>query len=436
MKLNKEILHLAVPNIISNLSVPLLSSVDTALVGHLPQSYFIGAVAVGGMIFNFIYWGFGFLRMGTTGLTAQAEGRKNVRETRLILARALWVAFIAGMVLLLLQQPIASVSFYLISAAPEVERYARSYFLIRILAAPATLTLYTVQGWFLGKQNARYPLLLVLSVNLLNLLFDLLFVLGFKMNSDGVALGTVCAQYLGLFLGGCLLWHFQPNWWRGLKRKQIWYWPAVQRFFLLNRDIFIRTLSLILVFSFFTAKSAEFSDTVLAANTILIQLWMLFSYGIDGFAFAAESLAGKYKGAGDTRRFKKVIRHILGWGVSLGVLYSVIYSLFDRLIIILFTNQPQVIFTALSFMGWTYIAPIVNSISYIWDGVYIGATASKEMRNTMLLATFGFFLPAFYLTRGYLANNSLWLAITLFMIVRGCSLSLLAGRALLPGTHK
>ena len=432
MKVDKQILRLAAPNIISNLSVPLLSSVDTALVGHLPQSYFIGAVAVGGMIFNFIYWGFGFLRMGTTGLTAQAFGRKDELRIRLIFARAMLVAVISGILLILLQQPIARLSFYIINATPQVERFAEEYFRIRILAAPATLAMYVVLGWFFGKQNARYPLLIIVTSNLLNVAFDFWFVLGAGMNSDGVALGTVLAQYAGLGMSLLLLRRERPSVFYRLTLRQVLDWTELKNFFALNRDIFIRTLSLVFTFSFFTAKSAEFGDTLLAANAILIQLWMIFSYGIDGFAYAAESLVGKYYGAGDRLRLQKVIKRIFLWGMGLGAFFSIIYLVFDRSIISLFTNQEQVLAAALQFMVWTYAAPLINSVCYIWDGVYIGATASKAMRNSMLLATLVFLL-IFYLLHRAMGNHGIWLALTLFMLMRGLSMTVLAAKALRLG---
>ncbi len=429
MKLNKQILSLAVPNIISNLSVPLLSSVDTALVGHLPQSYFIGAVALGSMIFNFIYWGFGFLRMGTTGLTAQAYGRKNKKEMHLVFARAMLVAAASGIILIFLSQPMAKISFLLIDATAEVEQFAEGYFKIRIFAAPATLIHYVLLGWFFGNQNAKYPLILVVSANLLNIFFDALLVLHFNMNADGVALGTVGAQYLSLVLGFFLLRKFSPDVFKLLDIKRVLDWPELKRFFAVNGDIFIRTLSLVFAFSFFTAKSAEFGDTILAANAILLNLWMIISYGIDGFAYAAESLVGKYFGAHDLSGLKKMIRRLFVWGIGLGAAFSLIFLIFDKPLLNLFSSQPQVIETALVFMVWTYPAPVVNSFCYIWDGIYIGATASVEMRNTMLLAVIIFF-PVFYIARYFMGNHGIWLAFTLFMILRGLTMTVTANKAL------
>ncbi len=426
MTINKQILRLAIPNIISNLSVPMLSVVDTALMGHLPNSWSIGAVAVGSMVFNFVYWGFGFLRMGTTGLTAQARGKEDDKESSMILTRALLVAGIAALFLLLFQYLIAEISFGLIHASDNVEYFAKSYFYIRILAAPATLALYALTGWFLGMQNARFPMVVTIVVNILNVAFDAWFVLGLGMGSDGAAWGTVISQYTGLLLAFYFLKRYFSNYIRRFSLAQILHKNELIRFFKLNGDIFIRTLCLIFTFSFFTAESASLGDKILAVNAILLQLWSVFSYGIDGFAFAAESLTGRFFGARDTEHLKSTVGFIFLWGTGLGAFFSLALLAFGREIISLFTNQTAIIETTIRYLGWTVAAPVINSISYIWDGIYIGAAASKAMRNTMLLALFLFFLPVYYIAVPYLGNDGMWLAMLLFMAIRGISLTLLA----------
>ena len=297
--MNKKVLKLAIPNIISNLSVPLLGAVDTALVGHLDEVYYLGAIALGGMIFNFIFWGFGFLRMGTTGITAQAFGEENKTESVMTLVRALLVAGVFSFLILLLQGWIADLSFWLVEASSEVERYTKIYFDIRIFTAPATLGLYAINGWFLGMQNARYPMIVTVILNLLNIILDVFFVYSLNMNVDGVAWGTLIARYVGLVIAIGLLLVKYKSWLNAYMREKILELEPLKKFFSVNRDIFIRTLCLIFTFSFFTAKSAEFGNVILAANTILLQLWMIVSYGVDGFAFAAESLIGRLKGSGE-----------------------------------------------------------------------------------------------------------------------------------------
>jgi len=424
--LQKEILRLAVPNIISNLSVPLLSSVDAVLMGHLTEPYYLGAVAVGGIIFNFIYWSFGFLRMGTTGLIAQAYGKKDHKEILLILYRALLSALIIGLVIIVIQSLISRIAFSLIHASGNVEKYAETYFYIRIYAAPAVLALYAFQGWFLGMQNARYPLYILVFLNIINILFNLLFVKYFGMNADGVALGTVFAQYLGLALAVFLFFKMNIKKAFRITLNKILNLGEVKKFFAINFNIFIRTIALIFAFSFFTAKSAEFGDIVLGANTILLQLWTIFAYGVDGFAFAAESLIGKYKGARDYKKLKQAVFFVFVWGISIGLLFTVIYVTFLNDLINIFTSNAEMAALAVAYAAWTIYTPAVNTVSYIWDGIYIGATATKAMRNAMLFVTLAVYLPAYYLTKETFGNHGLWFSLSFFMVMRGVTLSLLA----------
>jgi MATE family multidrug resistance protein len=427
---NKDILKLAIPNILSNLSVPLLGIVDTALVGHLSEAYYLGAVAIGGAIFNFIYWGFGFLRMGTTGLTAQALGRKNQTEISEIFYRALIVALGGAVLLIALQYLILNLALIFIHASGEVEFYASSYFFIRIYAAPATLSLYVILGWLLGMQDAKTPLLLTVSGNILNIIFSYIFIYLMDMSSDGVALGTVFAQYFTLIFAVFLLYKKFTVHFVKIPFSHLITLDKFTSFFKLNGDIFLRTMSLVFVFSFFTAKSAEFGDLVLAANTILIQLWMVFSYGIDGFAFAAESLVGKSFGAKDFSTLKKLVETVFLYGGGLGLVFSIVYFVFDDLILSIFTNNNAIISTVMVYWVWTIVAPFINSFCYIWDGIYLGATVSKPLRNSMLFSTFIVFLPAFYLGREFYGNHGIWAAMLFFMAARGISLTLLANKNL------
>lgn len=432
--MNRKILRLAIPNIISNLSVPLLSSVDTAIVGRLDHVYYLGAIAVGGMIFNIIYWGFGFLRMGTTGLTAQAYGSENRSEEASVLGRAMIVALGGSLLILLLQTPIIDLCFRIIDSSAEVEEYARAYFVVRIWAAPATLSLYAIQGWFLGMQNARYPMILTVFVNLVNIGCTFYFVYGLDMTVDGVALGTVCAQYSGLALGLVLFYRKYGHVAHSFSMGAIRQVAELKRFFMVNRDIFIRTLCLIFAFSFFTAKSAEAGDQILAVNTILLQLWHILAYGVDGFAYAAESLVGRYTGARDRKNLRLAIRYNLWWGLGLGALLSVVYMVFPEQILYVFTDKEDVIALAMIYFIWTALAPLINSFCFIWDGVYIGATATRPMRDSMIVASFLIFLPVYYLTESHLGNHSLWLAMTSFMVARGVAL-LWYSRSYIYGTN-
>ena len=426
--MKKQLLRLAIPNIISNLSVPLLGAVDTALMGHLESSAYIGAIAVGGIIFSFIYWSFGFLRMGTTGLTAQANGKEDKQESGLVLGRAILTALIGSCLVLLLQVPIIKTAMLLIESSMEVKTIAIDYYNIRIWAAPATIALYAFYGWFLGMQNAIYPMAISIGINLLNLLLNIVFLKYFGMKADGVALGTLIAQYTGVFIAIILiLWKYNA-YIKGIRLKLILKINALKKFLFVNFDIFLRTLCLIFTFSFFTVKSASQGDNILAINQILLQLMMLLSYGIDGFAYAAESLVGKYFGASDKSGLKKAIRYSFIGGLITGGFYLLIYVVFNKPILNIFTDKLFLLEGAQKYYWWILVATIINVFPYIWDGVYIGVTASKPMRNTMLIATFLIFVPTYYIGLPYLGNDILWFALELFMIARGVGLWMLNKR--------
>jgi len=416
--LNKQIFRLAAPNIISNISVPLLGMIDTALMGHLESETYLGAIAIGGIIFSFLYMGVSFLRAGTTGMTAQAFGREDEEEAGLIFWRAIVLALLLGFVFLLAQSLIGLISFSLIEGTEEVKALAKEYYYIRIYAAPAAISLYVFNGWFLGMQNARYPLYLTVWVSVLNIGFNLLFLYGFGMKSDGVAWGTVCAQYGGLLLA-IGLWRY-----RFQRITRYWDWAKVidiqglKRFFSVNSDIFIRTICLIFSLAFFTSKSSSFGDTVLAANQILLQYFYLLSYGIDGFAFAAESLVGRYWGEGNWGMIRRLIRRLLLWGLMGGLFFSLLYLFIGQSMLQLFTVHEDVIELATVYMLWLIPISMLGSFAFIWDGVYMGATLTAPMRNMMILATFGVFLPSFYLGFPYLGNHALWLSMSLFMLLR------------------
>lgn len=424
--MNRQILRLAIPNIISNLSVPLLGAVDTAVVGRLEHVYYLGAIAVGSIIFDFIFWGFGFLRMGTTGMVAQAYGAQQERKTRIILFRVLIVAAVSSAFILLVQYPIIEASLYLVNASPEVEEYTRLYYHIRIFAAPATLALFGLNGWFLGMQNSTYPMIITIFLNIVNIILNLVFVFRYNMTVDGVATGSLVASFLALGLAVILYKKKYGGVKLNIRWDELIETEELKKFFSVNRDIVIRTLCLIFSYAFFTAKSAEMGDVVLAANTILLQMWYISSYGTDGFAYAAESLVGRFKGAKDEQQLKAAVKANMMWGLGLGLLGTVTYALFDTEIIALFTNKENVIAVAMTVVIWLIAAPLVNSVCFIWDGVYIGATATGAMRNSMLIATLAVFIPVYYLAEPIAGIHALWMAMTAFMVARGVILTIYA----------
>ena len=425
---NKEIYRLALPNIVSNFSIPLLGAVDTALMGRLESVHYLGAVGIGGIIFSFIYWGFGFLRMATTGLTAQAFGERDLQECGRLLLRAIGIGITASLLLFILQWQLADVSFLLIGTSPEVEHLARVYFHIRIYAAPATLCLHAFHGVFLGVQNARYPMLLTIVVNLVNIVLNLVFVRLLGMKVEGVALATVIAQYVGLFLAVLLFSRYYRGLLRAWRFREVLALSQLKRFLNISGDIFIRTCCLVFSHAVFTAKSAALSDTVLAVNTILLQFINLMSYAIDGFAFAAESLIGKYKGAQDMRNLKRTTRQIFLWAFLFGCVIMLIFVLFGEPLLHLFTDQMPLIEQAKPYLIWIIVASVVNVAAYIWDGIFLGATASKALRNSVILSTL-LYLSAVYLLMPF-GNHGLWGALTLLLVARGVSLTVLAPKYL------
>lgn len=427
--LNRRILRLAIPNIVTNITIPLLAMVDLGLMGHMGSAVYVGAVALGGMIFSFLFWAFGFLRMGTSGFTAQAYGQRNLGEAGNILVRSVATALGGGLILILLQWPLSWAAFNLVDGSASVETLAREYFSIRIYAAPATLFIYAVIGWFIGMQNARMPMVLAISVNLLNVLLSFLFIKWAGLGSNGVAWANLISQYAGLLLGLYLLSFYWPKIRKKIVPSEVLNREAFLKFFHVNKDIFIRTLCLIFTLSFFTAQSANTSDTILAVNTLLFQFFYFFSYFVDGFAYAAEALAGRYIGSGDRAMLLKVIRRFFAWGGAITFSFTLIYLVSGDLILRLLTNDRITIATAQPYMFWTVLVPGITFASFIWDGIYVGATASKAMRNSMVVITTLIFVPAYYLFEPLLGNNGLWLAMMLFMGARGLILSLIAKRA-------
>lgn len=416
--MNKQILKLALPNIITNITVPLLGMVDIAIVGHIGQASHIGAIAIGTMIFNLIYWNFGFLRMGTSGLTAQAYGAEDWDETMRIMVRGLAIAVSVAILLILLQYPIGKLCELWIDSSEEVMQLALLYFYIRIWAAPATLGLYVLKGWFIGMQNSQTPMWIAIVMNIINIIFSLLFVIVWKMGIQGVALGTVMAQYSGLLIA-IALWFKQYGYLRSrIDIRSSLHFNEMKRFFKVNGDIFLRTLCLVAVFTFIPAISAHMGDKILAANTLLMQLFTLFSYIMDGFAYAGESLVGRYTGAQDEPMLRKSVRYLLRWGMMLTLLFTVIYYFWGEYILAILTNDRTVIAEAMSYMAWSLIVPVAGFSAFLFDGIYIGATASKSMRNIMFVATAGFFI-VYYLLAPTLGNNGLWIAFLIFLTLRG-----------------
>lgn len=429
--MNRNILRLAIPNIISNITVPLLGLVDLTLMGHLNSEIYIGAIALGGVMFNFIYWGFGFLRMSTTGFTAQAFGEGDKSRVINVLILGISVALIAGLFILALQLPLAWAGFSLIGGSPEVKVLAREYFLIRIWAVPAALSHSVFSGWFLGMQNARYPMAIAITVNVVNIILSLLFVFVMGMKADGVALGTALSQYAGLILALSLFLKKYKSYLPFINFARLINFQELTRFFKVNSDIFIRSFCIILVFTFFTSESANTNNTILAVNSLLIQLLFFFSFFIDGFAYAGEALVGRFIGAGEKNNLVKVVRMLFKWGTALAVIFTLIYFAGAKTIVGLLTSQQDVVQGTQPYLLWISLIPLASFASFVWDGIYIGATASAAMRNALLGATLLVFAPVWFFLHPLWGNHALWLAMVLFMLARGAIQTLLYNRAIL-----
>ena len=427
--INKRILQIAVPSIISNITVPLLGLIDVTIVGHLGAAAYIGAIAVGGMLFNIIYWIFGFLRMGTSGMTSQAYGKHDLDEVARLLLRSVGVGLLIAIILVALQYPIRKLAFTFIQTTEEVERLATLYFRICIWGAPAMLGLYGFAGWFIGMQNSRFPMYIAITQNIVNIAASLCFVYLFHMKVAGVAWGTLTAQYAG-FLMALLLWR---RYYGGLKKHVAWHEvlkkEAMLRFFQVNRDIFLRTLCLVIVTLFFTSAGAAQGEIVLAVNTLLMQLFTLFSYIMDGFAYSGEALVGKYVGANNQLALYRTVRQLFIWGVGLSTGFTLLYFFGGKSFLGLLTNEISVIREAGNYFYWVLAIPLTGFAAFLWDGIFIGATATRQMFYSMLVASGCFFL-VYYSLHEWMGNHALWLAFIVYLSLRGIMQAVLSRKIL------
>ena len=416
--MNKKILQIAIPSIISNITVPLLGLIDVAIVGHLGSAAYIGAVAVGGMLFNVLYWSLGFLRMGTSGMTSQAYGKRRLDEVVRLLLRSLTTGTSIGLLFVFLQYPLQLLAFHFIGASEEVEAFAITYFRICIWGAPAVLILYAFMGWFIGMQNSRFPMYISIVQNIVNILVSLYLVFVFDFKIAGVAWGTLIAQYAGVLMA-VLLWKryyarlgFWQHFTESLKLR------AMLRFFSVNGDIFIRTLCLVAVTVFFTSSGAKEGNVLLAVNTLLMQLFTLFSYIMDGFAYAGEALGGRYVGAHDKCSLHRLVNRLFLWGGLLALFFTLLYAVGGSGFLRLLTNNEAVIATSADYLYWALAIPLTAFAAFLWDGLFIGATATRYMLLSMLVASAGFF-AVYYLLYSYWGNHALWAAFIVYLSLRG-----------------
>ncbi len=422
MKINREILRLALPNIVSNITVPLMGLASTAIAGHwgADSTKTIGALAIGVSIFNFIYWNCSFVRMGTSGLTAQAFGAGNFRECTNMLVRALVVSVVIGVLMVLLQYPVGEAALWVMHG----DEMTRAYYYARIWAVPAGILLFGFNGWFTGMQNAVIPMCTAITVNIIHVACSLWFAFGLDLGIVGIAYASVLAQWMGVALAlGLLLWKF-----RRILTPVIWSevldWRPLKTFFTINRDIILRTFCIVAVYTFFTGSSARMDDpTLLAVNTLLLELFTLFSYMNDGFAFAAEALTGRFIGARDAKSLRRSTVGCILWGTAVSVLFVGIYLIGWRELVGLFVDgdsadAPRIVELAGRYIGWIIAIPIASAMPFIMDGIMVGATRTRVMRNSMFWSTAAYF-AVFYACEPVVGNDALWLAFTLYMFLRG-----------------
>ena len=427
--MDKKIFRLALPNIISNITIPLLGMIDIAIAGHLGSAIYIGAIALASNIFNMVYWNFGFLRMSSSGFTAQAYGARNFGEAMNVLIRSLIVAIGFGILILILQVPIEKLAIGFIKSGPETIQNVEFYFRICIWSAPAVLGVYAFKGWFIGMQNARTPMIISIINNVLNIVLSLIFVFGFDMKIKGIALGTMLSQIITFAISIALWFRFYSKMLKYINLKSVLETSALKSFFKVNGDVFIRTFMLTLVTTFFTFVSSGMGDTILAVNALLMQFFMLFSYFMDGFAYAGEALTGRFIGSKNHLLLRYMIKRLFFWGFIVSAVSALLYVLFPNQILEVLTNNQEVIDATKSFTFWTILIPITGFAAFLWDGIFIGATASKEMRNAMVLSAITFFV-CYYSTKTYLGNNALWFSFIIYLAVRGIIQTLWSKKAL------
>ena len=430
---DRQILLIALPSIVSNITVPLLGMVDVAIVGHMGSPVYIGAVAVGSMIFNLVYWLFGFLRMGSSGLTSQALGRRDLTEVTRILVRSVNIALCIALLFIVFQIPMKWLMFWLIGPTADVAPYASTYFNIVIWGAPASLALFSLSGWYIGMQNTRFPMIISIGQNVVNILASLTLVYGFGMKIEGVAWGTVIAQYAGFIVALALLFRYYSRLFRGVGSEECGVKNVCRRvfslhtppstlldksFFSINRDIFLRTLCLVAVNLYFTSAGARQGAIILSVNTVMMQLYLFYSYFMDGFAYAGEALGGRAYGAKNAMAFHETLRRLWLWTLIVTTVFTLLYIWAGEWIVSILTDESQVIEVSKVYLWWAWLIPAAGCVAFIWDGIFIGLTATRGMLVSSFVSALVFFC-VYGLTVGVVGNHGLWLAMVVYLVMRG-----------------
>ena len=434
LPVNRDILHLAVPSILANITIPLVGIVDTAIVGHLSNAAAIGGIAIGTMLFDLLYWNFAFLRIGTSGITAQAYG-KGGKECRKILLQSVGMAGLAALFVWAIQWFFVTLVLAVVPCSPEVTEVARKYFFVRIWAAPATLSLMALKGWFIGMQDTKSPMAVDILVNVVNMVASYVLAVYTPLGVVGVAWGTLIAQYCGLLLAAGILkvrYSREPKV-ESQEWKEAMRWTEMRRMVSLNGNLFIRSLCFMVVYVGFTSLAGRYGDTELAVSSILMKLFMFFSYFVDGFAYAGEALVGKIFGEAKVERGKSrdesqesrvngVVRSLFIWAIGVGVLFTLIYAVWGNECIGLMTSDTEVLGAFTKYIGWLIAMPIISTLAFMWDGVYVGATAGVEIRNAMIWAAIGFVI-GYVATYRFVGAQALYIGYFAHLIARVIYLS-------------
>ena len=398
--LNREILRLAIPSILANITIPLVGMVDVAIIGHISNASAIGGIAIGTMLFDLLYWNFGFLRIGTSGLTAQAFGQANPSKQVSIFAQTMSIAAVSALFVLAIQWLFVTGALYFVPCSEEVADFARRYFFVRIWAAPATLALMVFKGWFIGMQDTVSPMVCDIVVNVVNMVASYLLAVQTSLGIIGVAYGTVIAQYVGLFTAiGLLIVRYGALFHE--HGQDIVLRDDLGRVFRLSGNLFVRSLCFMVIYVGFTVFATTYGDGELAVSTIMMKLFMLFSYFVDGFAYAGEALTGRFIGEGSGRQLKRAVRILFVWALGVGMLFTLIYAATGDWSIRMMTSDPMVIATSHPYLIWLALMPLVSCAAFMWDGIYIGATAGRQVRDCMIVSAVSFMAV-------YLAFRSLW----------------------------
>ena len=428
--INRNILRLALPSIMANITVPLVGIVDIAIAGRLGDAASIGGIAIGSMLFDLLYWNMGFLRIGTGGITAQAYGRRDFKEAMDTFTRGIATALTVALLIWIIQWVYIEAAFALVVSSPEVESIAREYFFIRVWAAPATLSLMVFKGWFIGMQNTVLPMAVDVTVNVVNVVVSYILAIHTPMGVAGVAAGTVVAQYSGLLLAVVLMcYNFREHFHLISVRASIRL-NKMKEFFSINGNLFIRSLGMLVIYIGFTSMAAKYGDTLLAVSSVMMKLLLLFSYFIDGFAYAGEALVGRFIGEKNENYLKGTIRWIFIWSFGISALSTLIYALFGKPMFRLMTDTPDVVEASTPFLFWLLLMPVVSCIAFTWDGIFIGATATKYLRNSMIWSA-GLFIVTYIALQPIMGIQSLYLAYFVHLLVRSLYLTLVRKSALM-----